>query len=133
MFLFYFNIFKIIQEIRINIENKDFSEEKDKIIWASPKTKFIVEWDVSSSVIEKGYHSFKESYGLNEFISYIEYQATILDALLVQAKSIVYSISYVLSKFPPQPPFYQIEENVSKIWIVQILEPLLYKYIVCLK
>ena len=90
MCLFYFNIFKIIQAIRINIENKDFSEEKDKIIWASPKTKFIVEWDVSSSVIEKGYHSFKESYGLKEFISYIEYQATILDALLVQAKTIVY-------------------------------------------
>ena len=57
--------------------------------------------------------------------------------------------NFVLSKFPPPagggifknkfkipapaPPFYEIEEDVSKICIVQILEPLLYKYIVCLK
>ena len=35
--------------------------------------------------------------------------------------------------FRRNSPFYQIEEDVSKNWIVQNLEPLFDKYILCLK
>ena len=43
----------------------------------------------SISFIEKDSHSFKDSYGLKEFISQIEKQSTILDVLLIQSKAIV--------------------------------------------
>ena len=64
--------------------------ESSKVIWTNSEIGQIIEYIKPLSFIEKGSHSFKESYGLKEFLSHIERQWTILDVLLVQVKTIVF-------------------------------------------
>ena len=79
----------MLQRIKINIESGESKEESGKVIWTNSEVGQIIEDIESLSFIEKGSHSFKESYGLKEFLSHIERQSTVLDVLLVQVKTIV--------------------------------------------
>ena len=80
---------KEFQRIKKSIKSGESKEESGKVIWTNPENGQIIEYIKSLSFIEKGSHSFKESYGLKEFISHIQSQSTILDVLLVQVKTIV--------------------------------------------
>ena len=86
---------KELQRIKINIKNGESKEESRKVIWTNSEIGQIIEDIESLSFIEKGSHSFKESYGLKEFISHIQRQSTVLDVLLIQVKAIV----SILTKF----------------------------------
>ena len=80
----------MLQRIKINIESGESKDESGKVIWTNSEIWQIIEYIKSLSFIEKGSHSFKESYGLKEFLSHIERQSTVLDVLLVQVKTIVF-------------------------------------------
>ena len=81
---------KEFQRIKKSIQSGESKEEGGKVIWTNPENGQIVEDIESLTFIEKGSHSFKESYGLKEFISHIQSQSTVLDVLLVQVKTIVF-------------------------------------------
>ena len=81
---------KEFQRIKKSIKSGESKEESGKVIWTNPENGQIIEDIESISFIEKGSHSFKESYGLKEFISHIQSQFTVLDVLLVQVKTIVF-------------------------------------------
>ena len=86
----------MLQRIKINIESGESKEESGKVIWTNSEIGQIIEDIESLSFIEKGSHSFKESYGLKEFLSHIERQSTVLDVLLVQVKTIVFLLYWKL-------------------------------------
>ena len=80
---------KELQRIKKSIKSGECKEESSKVLWTNYEIGQIIEDIESLSFIEKGSHSFKESYGLKEFLSHIERQSTVLDVLLVQVKTIV--------------------------------------------
>ena len=85
----------MLQRTKKNIESGKIKEENGNVIWKNSKIRQILRLDkllktYLLSFVEKGSHSFKESYGLKELISYIETQSTVLDVLLVQVKTIVF-------------------------------------------
>ena len=87
--------FKVLQRIKKSIKNGEIKEENGNVIWKNSNIRQILRLDKLSktfllSFVEKGSHSFKESYGLKEFISHIETQSNLLDVLLVQVKTIVF-------------------------------------------
>ena len=84
----------MLQRTKKSIESGKIKEENGNVIWKNSKIRQILRLDkllktYLLSFVEKGSHSFKESYGLKELISYIETQSTVLDVLLVQVKTIV--------------------------------------------
>ena len=84
------NLFmKELQRTKNSIDNEEFIIKSDKVVWTNPQIGKTYKGIKSLSFIEKGSHSFKESYGLKEFLSRIERQSTVLDVLLVQVKAIV--------------------------------------------
>ena len=98
----------MLQRIKINIESGESKDESGKVIWTNSEIWQIIEYIKSLSFIEKGSHSFKESYGLKEFLSHIERQSTVLDVLLVQVKTIV----SILAKYDP---IEGMEESTNQI------------------
>ena len=100
------NFLKELQRIKTSIAKGKFTIQNDKIICKNNHTKEIVGRKLFCAFIQKDSHSFKESYGLKEFISHLEWQATILDALLIQAKVIVFIFNLFLIKY------YQIRMHV---------------------
>ena len=80
---------KVLQRIRESIDCGEFKEESGKITWTNSDFVKIIENIESLSFVEKGSHSFKESYGFKQYLSCIERQSTVLDVLLVQVKAIV--------------------------------------------
>ena len=83
---------KELQRIKKSIESGEFREESGKVILTNSDVGQIIEDIASLSYIESS-HSFKVSYGLKEFLSYIEGKSIILDVLLVQVKAIVSILS----------------------------------------
>ena len=81
---------KVLQRIRKSIENEKLKKESGKVLWTNSDIGIIIEDIESLSFIKKDSQSFKESDGLKEFLSHIERQSTVLDALLVQVKAIVF-------------------------------------------
>ena len=99
---------KELQRIKKSIDSGEFKEETSKVVWTNSEIGQIIE-DISSlSFIEKGSHSFKKSYGLKEFLSRIERQSTVLDALLVQVKAIVIC-------------YFKIYNNIDILLLVSLL------------
>ena len=80
----------MLRRIKKNIESGEQKEESGKVVWTNSEIGQIIEDIKSLSFIEKGSHSFKESYGLKEFLSHIQRQSTVLDVLIVQVKAIVF-------------------------------------------
>ena len=58
---------KEFQRIKKSIKSGESKEESGKVIWTNSENGQIIEDIESLSFIEKGSHSFKESYGLKEF------------------------------------------------------------------
>ena len=105
--------FKVLQRIKKSIKNGEIKEENGNVIWKNSNIRQILRLDKLSktfllSFVEKGSHSFKESYGLKEFISHIETQSNLLDVLLVQVKTIV----SILTKYDS---IEEMEESTNQI------------------
>ena len=99
---------KEFQRIKKSIKSGESKEESGKAIWTNLENGQIIEDIESISFIEKGSHSFKESYGLKEFISHIQSQSTVLEVLLVQVKTIV----SILTKYDS---IEGMEESINQI------------------
>ena len=87
---------KELQRIKNSIESGEFKEESGKVVWTNSKIGQIIVDIAYLSFIKKGSHSFKESYGFQDFLSRIERQSTVLDILLVQVKAIVIILIFIL-------------------------------------
>ena len=92
--LYNHSFYRCFKKIKKSIESGDIKEENGNVIWTDSNIRQIMRLDkllktFLLSFVEKGSHSFKESYGLKEFISHIQTQSIVLDVLLVQVKAIV--------------------------------------------